>query len=137
MPPRPLRPCRNVVCPKTTRNPSGYCDICEPDALLKAKIKEQARDRARGTAAERGYDRSWRRIRQQAMIEAGGLCADCKEQGRYAAATEVHHADGNSKNNTPGNLVPLCKECHDRRHGGAGAWRPSIRGEEAGHGRTS
>lgn len=128
MPPRPLRPCKNPVCPKTTRNPSGYCEICEPEAMLKRKLQEQARDQARGSSTERGYDREWRRIRRDVLRRAGGLCEDCFGRGLYTAAVEVHHKDGDSRNNNYSNLAPLCKECHDWRHGGAGAWRPSIRG---------
>jgi hypothetical protein len=32
-------------------------------------------------------------------------------------ATDVHHADGNHANNTPGNLVAWCKRCHNDHHG--------------------
>lgn len=32
-------------------------------------------------------------------------------------ASDVHHLDGNHKNNEPSNLAPACKLCHDKVHG--------------------
>lgn len=127
MPPRPLRPCKNPVCPKLTRDPSGYCDICKPEAELRSKVLEQARERARGSSTQRGYDAAWRTIRRVVLEEACGLCQDCRAEGRYAAASEVHHIDGDSHNNHKRNLVALCRDCHDARHGGSAHWRPSIK----------
>lgn len=31
-------------------------------------------------------------------------------------ATDIHHIDGNSKNNDPENLVKLCRSCHIKKH---------------------
>lgn len=43
-----------------------------------------------------------------------GPCARCG-----AAKAERHHRDGNTKNNTPSNIEPLCRACHVREHRGA------------------
>lgn len=127
MPPRPLRPCRNLVCPKTTRNPSGYCEICEPDALLKAKIEEQARDRARGTAAERGYGPRWQRERLEFMRDTTlrqGLreypcCEEHLKHDRIVRATCVDHIKPHKGDERlmwdRKNWQCLCKDCHDRK----------------------
>lgn len=39
------------------------------------------------------------------------LCIRCNEK-----STLIHHADGNSKNNKPQNLIPLCIICHGIFH---------------------
>lgn len=40
-------------------------------------------------------------------------CVSCKKH----IATDVHHLDGNHSDNTPANLIPWCKLCHDQYHG--------------------
>lgn len=39
------------------------------------------------------------------------LCTDCET----AIATDHHHIDGNTHNNTPSNVIFLCRVCHLRR----------------------
>jgi len=52
----------------------------------------------------------WRGI----MNEDGVTCAvaACDRE-----ATDVHHIDGNRKNDAPENQAPICKKCHDAVHG--------------------
>ena len=116
------RLCRNYPrCPATTVDPSGYCDACRPAAEAQSRAQAARYDEARGTRSERGYDAAWYAPggpRDRAMQATGGLCADCLERGHGVQATEVHHIDGNPRHNAPGNLRPVCKACHDARHGG-------------------
>ena len=43
-------------------------------------------------------------------IREGKLdCQQCVE----LVASDVHHLDGDHSNNTPSNLVPWCKRCHN------------------------
>lgn len=68
---------------------------------------------ARGTAAERGYDSTWRRIRNR-KIKADPLCEPCLRDGRTRAATEVDHIvpiDSGGTHET-GNLQSICRSCH-------------------------
>ena len=44
-------------------------------------------------------------------IATGTACTSC----RVAAATDRHHVDGNTHNNTQQNVVFLCHRCHLRR----------------------
>jgi len=37
---------------------------------------------------------------------------------RKLPAQELHHIDGNPKNNNPNNLIPLCGYCHERATAG-------------------
>jgi 5-methylcytosine-specific restriction protein A len=73
------------------------------------------RDAERGTAAQRGYDGRWQRLRQ-AFLNEHPLCAHCAAAGRVEAATDVHHLvprrDGGS--DADSNLQALCHACHSR-----------------------
>jgi 5-methylcytosine-specific restriction endonuclease McrA len=62
------------------------------------------------------YGRRWGRVRDIVLRDARGRCKDC---GRLAQ--EVHHVvpiryGGQAYDLA--NLVPLCRLCHDARHGG-------------------
>lgn len=80
----------------------------------KPKYKRQA-DRDRLTAAERGYDARWQKIRA-AYLARHPLCERCKNDGKTTAAYLVHHKDRNSRNNRSDNLEALCSICHDNEH---------------------
>lgn len=127
MPPRPLRPCKGNCCRALTRDRSGYCDECRPAAEAKLAATLALREQQRGTAASRGYDYAWTKIRREVMRRHQGLCADCRAQGLFIRAVEVHHVDGDSRNNDFSNLAPLCREHHDKRHGVVRGRRVRIR----------
>lgn len=72
----------------------------------------------------------WLRVRQQVLEIDKHECQDCKSHGRYTKATTVHHQQ--FVKNHPElaleiwytfqgkryrNLVSLCHECHEARHG--------------------
>ena len=75
----------------------------------------------------------WRALRASVLARYHGECQDClaKSPARYSPATCVHHeahvdehpgwALSETYTDTNGiehvNLVPLCHECHDLRHG--------------------
>lgn len=127
MPPRALRPCKGHGCKAITRDPTVRCDACRPAFLAAKAAQEALMEKNRGTAAERGYGSAWVKIRANVLRKHGGLCADCKAKGLFVVATEVHHNDGNSFNNDFNNLIPLCREHHDRRHGVVHGKRVRIR----------
>lgn len=68
---------------------------------------------ARPTAAARGYDAEWRRIRAAVLAEEP-LCRLCSDRGETTAATCVDHIRPQSKGGTHDreNLRPLCSRCH-------------------------
>jgi 5-methylcytosine-specific restriction enzyme A len=75
----------------------------------------------RPSAAVRGYDRRWQRIRGR-ILDAAPLCAECEARGMVVPATLVHHlrplsAGGTHDND---NLQPLCGPCHAWAHGKGG-----------------
>ena len=76
---RPQRPCRHPLCPALTDD--GWCD------QHRAAGKRDQRE----NSAKRGYDRHWRKVRDQALIRDKYLCQMCLAQGRVTLATLVDH----------------------------------------------
>ena len=62
---------------------------------------------------ERGYNDAWKKISQQ-LRHRNPICLKCGE----APTTLVHHRDGDTSNNSPENLFPLCDKCHGQEHAG-------------------
>lgn len=85
-----------------------------PCEARRDKARREAHDAGRGSAARRGYDRSWRQIRET-VLRAEPWCRAHMGRGERIEAVEVDHIDGDSRNNSTGNLRPLCKACHSRR----------------------
>jgi 5-methylcytosine-specific restriction endonuclease McrA len=52
------------------------------------------------------------RTRANRMYPIIGPCVICG-----SARSERHHKDGNTANNTPENIVPLCRKCHMSKDG--------------------
>jgi 5-methylcytosine-specific restriction enzyme A len=94
----------------------------------------------RGSAAQRGYDSQWRRLRLRFLRErceacddtpngnceqchgtglANRFCRDCFQAGFLELATECHHVESIKRSPhrrlDPTNLIGLCGKCHDRR----------------------
>ncbi|MBR1807159.1 MAG: HNH endonuclease [Selenomonadaceae bacterium] len=109
MPRKAKRPCRQRGCPNLTDSASGYCPQHE-------KAQAQHYDRYhRSPEHSKRYGYQWRKLRAR-FLNAHPLCEQCKLEGRYTAATEVHHirplSDGGT--NDINNLMALCKPCHSR-----------------------
>lgn len=43
-------------------------------------------------------------------------CLECFYEQKYTFDIEIHHKDGNHKNNKIENLIPLCRLCHMKKH---------------------
>ena len=73
----------------------------------------KARDQARGSAASRGYDASWQKLRRD-FLKQHPVCCRCGGE-----ATEADHIT--SVRDRPdlrlswANLRPMCKPCHSQR----------------------
>lgn len=80
--------------------------------------------------------RAWRKVRKKVLMRYKNECQDCKAQGKYKRATVVHHEkpiksypklalseyyfDQNGYQKP--NLIPLCRECHEKREGRLETW---------------
>ena len=108
MPKKPKRPCRFRGCPCLTDSSSGYCPEHE-------KIQLCNYERARAQIHNQRYGYRWRKLRTR-FLNAHPLCEQCKANGRYTAATEVHHVIplANGGTHDENNLMALCKSCHSR-----------------------
>lgn len=108
MPRKAKKPCRYKNCPRLTESSSGYC-------LEHEKVQVRHYDKYNRLEHNERYGYKWRKIRAK-FLSAHPLCEQCLRQGRYTAATEVHHitplSDGGT--NDERNLMALCKACHSR-----------------------
>ena len=73
----------------------------------------------RQSAAMRGYDRHWIRLRAM-FIRAHPLCVECEKKGVLEPAREVDHIKAFHGPDDPlrldwENLQSLCKPCHSRK----------------------
>lgn len=101
---RAMKVCSRPGCPNLVEAGVGRCDACRGDA-----------ERARGTAAERGYDTRWRRTRADFLQEF----PLCSAHGCIHLAEDVDHIDGEGPLGPRGhdwsNLRALCKSHHAER----------------------
>lgn len=100
MPSRPPHPCNYPGCPATVLS-GGYCDKHKGK-----RISDPDRQRFETSA-------QWGRIRR-AYLNTHPLCEDCEKENRVTLATEVHHRNGNFRDNREENLAGLCISCHSK-----------------------
>jgi 5-methylcytosine-specific restriction protein A len=93
---------------------------------VEQKQNKSVRDARRIGARHRGYTPTWERVRKLKM-QGSPLCERCLTLHRTRPALLVHHKDSNARNNDMGNLMSLCRACHDDVHGhGVVVGKPSI-----------
>ena len=67
-----------------------YCDKHAPIMEARRKAYMASIDNRRGSAAERGYDGRWQKMRKAYLTEHP-LCVECERTGRLVTATVVDH----------------------------------------------
>lgn len=77
--------------------------ICTPCQVESQRIKDTSK------ASRSNYKHITKRVK-----EDRGRCDECKL--RFFPLLDVHHKDGDRKNNSSENLEVLCKNCHACRH---------------------
>lgn len=61
---------------------------------------------------------AWRKRRAYEIALAGHKCRECGHDGTAGIALQVHHVSyANLGEETPSDVVVLCKLCHECRHG--------------------
>lgn len=112
MPQAPLKPCAHPGCPELVRG-TPYCQ--RHRVLHKSRIKADRRhyDKARGTAAQRGYDGRWQKARQW-FLRRHPVCARCGQPATVVDHIKPHRGDKELFWDTS-NWQPLCKRCHDKK----------------------
>lgn len=103
------QPCAQSGCSELVQ--SGRC-------AQHATQHRRWRERWRGSAASRGYDAAWQRVRGFALRRDNYLCQLCLAAGRVTPAQDVHHrrkvVRAPELRLDLENLVSVCRECHDR-----------------------
>ena len=76
---------------------------------------------SRPSAAKRGYDHHWRKIRLE-KLRMNPLCEYClaKTEPMNTLAVDVDHVDGNTRNTDWTNLKSTCRKCHAAKTMGGG-----------------
>ena len=108
------------------RTPARRCASCRTLCFGPCEVCLVRRERARGSAAARGYDAAWRRLRE-AHLALDPLCRFCADAGRTTPAREVDHVRpfrglDDPRRLDPCNLRSLCSSCH-ARHTRASQWQ--------------
>lgn len=108
MPKLAPRPCSVPGCPRLTTDGR----FCEEHQAQQPKRPPDNRP----SAAARGYDHTWRRLRRM-ILTTSPLCVECEKHGRIVLATDVDHIIPLSQGGTNhiNNLQPLCHSCHSRK----------------------
>lgn len=129
MPWAPPKPCAWAGCGKLTKG--RYCDTHQVAADERDRERRAKLDAERGSAARRGYDAEWRRVRSE-HLRMEPLCRFCKKEGRVREATVVDHITTISERPDlrldHANLRSLCKPCHDARTARDQGWGRRRRG---------
>ena len=107
MPKRPLRPCSHYGCPNLTDE--RFCSAHK----IEHKPFSQYDDKARPSAAKRGYDRKWWAARV-AFLRSHPLCAICNKPAVVVDHVIPHRGDMGLFWNS-GNWQALCDACHNRK----------------------
>lgn len=89
-----------------------------PRGRARCPNHERQRERARGSAHQRGYDARWRAYRKK-YLEEHPLCVLCQAEGRVEPSTVVDHIKAHKGDEAlfwdPTNYRAVCKRHHDQR----------------------
>jgi 5-methylcytosine-specific restriction enzyme A len=89
--------------------------IHKPAGMLSRPEQQREYNQHRGSAYSRGYDHSWRKLRDR-FVRQHPLCSRCETAGRIVAATMVDHvipiAIAPDRRLDETNMNSLCDQCH-------------------------
>ena len=113
MPVRPKKPCAYPGCKNLVKPTQRYCEL-----HLK-QINRDYNERRRDMQVQEIYNSArWKKVRGLVMRRDGGLCQQCKREGRITPADVVDHIveikDGGCVY-CEDNLEALCHNCHNKK----------------------
>ena len=109
------RTCQTPGCKRKTRRASGRYDRFGQPYYTRFCDKCAGRRTSSGPSKDkRGYS-----TRLFDAIRSARRCGVCGLKHEDASFFDVHHVDGNCKNNDSTNLLLVCPNCHRRAHLGA------------------
>lgn len=103
--------------------PKRECTTCRqlhsgpgPRCPTHTRARERARDQARGTAAQRGYDYQWQQLSAR-VIAYYRQCTACGDLGTLGNPLTCDHIIPKAQGGTNAweNLTCLCRECNSRK----------------------
>lgn len=101
---------------KMKKRESGIRKFTEEDRKkAAAKSAEKAKERTKKALEENKYENLTVKSRRQVLLEESSyFCEVCgnKEWLGEPIWLEIHHIDGNNKNNVRENLMVVCPNCH-------------------------
>lgn len=102
-----MRACLSQGCPELVPLGESHCD-------RHRKAKEQARD----TRTERGYDNRWLRYSKR-YLALHPICVECHKAGKFVRSQCVDHIEPHKGNERlfwdADNHQALCNSCHSRK----------------------
>lgn len=109
-------------CGKEYESPSRNQRYCSQECCDKAQVVKKKKDR-KCAKKRKAYDenKELNRLLSRAYSLAGAIgelmpkvCAHAGEPGHVCSGPmELHHKDGNPLNNSPSNLVWVCRKAHE------------------------
>lgn len=112
--------CKAIGCSELIHRDQTYCHIHRTETTQ----KREHYDKQRGSSPTRGYDRAWRKVRND-YLRKHPLCERCN-----AKAIVVHHRTPITKGGERlkhSNLEALCHRCHNKEHKQHGASQHVLR----------
>lgn len=113
-PPKPCEVCGTMFKPPNAVTPHRYCSVaCAAQAKRTLNAGERNPNWKHGRRAT--YSSAFQKRLGPMLIQERGRCELCGEDGTRAKL-EVHHKDGNKRNDALENLQVLCVHCHRDIH---------------------
>jgi 5-methylcytosine-specific restriction protein A len=111
MPTRSSKPCKAPLCPALVKG-NRYCTAHADQERSRAR----RHDEWRGTAASRGYDSDWVKVRTAALKRDHYLCQHCMKDCLLTEAKDVDHIvpvrTAPELRLNINNTQSLCRSCH-------------------------
>lgn len=127
---RRTRECKHFGCYNLTDSKSGYCSKHEgEDIYIKTQKRKEWVERTgykRVNYATNKFEKFyssklWQDMRAYILARDDYLCQDCLKKNIIKQAREVHHiiflTQDFNKRLDEKNLISLCHDCHQERHG--------------------